>query len=44
MDGSFKFLPSRAGREGGYDANIAHAQIDGHIGISEEEEHATETS
>ncbi|KAK2752872.1 hypothetical protein FQN54_008025 [Arachnomyces sp. PD_36] len=31
LDGSFKFFPSRAGRDGGYDKNILRASIEGHI-------------
>ncbi|KAI3015120.1 Transcription factor S-II (TFIIS), central domain family protein [Aspergillus niger] len=37
MDGSFKFFPSRIGKEGGYDANISRARIAGHINNPEEE-------
>ncbi|KKA16205.1 hypothetical protein T310_10214 [Rasamsonia emersonii CBS 393.64] len=31
VDGTFKFFPSRAGREGGYEDNILRANIEGHI-------------
>ncbi|GKZ23614.1 hypothetical protein AbraIFM66951_009889 [Aspergillus brasiliensis] len=31
LSGSFKFFPSRAGREGGYDHNIAQANIPGYL-------------
>lgn len=31
LSGTFKFFPSRAGREGGYYKNIAQANIPGHI-------------
>ena len=35
VNGTFKFFPSLAGRQGGYDANIARAQIEVHINNSE---------
>ncbi|PYH93056.1 hypothetical protein BO71DRAFT_328622 [Aspergillus ellipticus CBS 707.79] len=40
MDGSSKFFPSRAGREGGYDTNIARARIEGHMDDSERQDPA----
>lgn len=37
MDGSFKLFPNRAGREGGYAANIVKANIPGYIPDQREE-------
>ncbi|KAK2810199.1 hypothetical protein FQN50_003169 [Emmonsiellopsis sp. PD_5] len=36
IDGTFKFFPSRAGKDGGYGANIAAAAIPGYISCEDE--------
>lgn len=45
LDGTFKFFASRAGRIGGYAANIVKAGIEGFIGeVDEEEATSTESA
>ncbi|PGH07919.1 hypothetical protein AJ79_06127 [Helicocarpus griseus UAMH5409] len=44
LDGTFKFFPSRAGRQGGYDANIVRAGIKGFMPLQNDDKSAGEQS